>query len=305
MPQDIKPMKAPSESLRDLTALTYPRLASAKIDGMRCMGLAGQPHTSTMSPFRNRHLNLKLAGRFIDGLDGELVVGAPHGEDVLKRTKVGLTAADGEPDFHWHLFDDYSAVGHFERRFGGLQERLSRFPTWLRERVHVVPHCVVRSADELADFESACLAQGYEGAMVRDPAGPYKFGRATAGQGWLFKLKRFEDAEAVVVRLEEAMTNANEAVRRGDGGIKRSTSREGLVPAGLVGTIVACDVGTGREVRIGPGRLTAQERIRYWREPSLLVGRVVTYKFFPYGEDRAPRHPTFKAVRDPSDFSPD
>lgn len=69
----------------------------------------------------------------------------------------------------------------------------------------------IGSAAELAAYKEKCLSEGYEGVMVRDPAGPYKCGRSTEREGWLLKIKRFEDAEAEVLETYEGMSNYNEA----------------------------------------------------------------------------------------------
>lgn len=69
----------------------------------------------------------------------------------------------------------------------------------------------IGSAAELAAYKEKCLSEGYEGVMVRDPAGPYKCGRSTVREGWLLKIKRFEDGEAEVLETYEGMSNYNEA----------------------------------------------------------------------------------------------
>ncbi|MFM7851045.1 MAG: hypothetical protein ACKO96_03815, partial [Flammeovirgaceae bacterium] len=55
------------------------------------------------------------------------------------------------------------------------------------------------------------LERGYEGVMIRGLHGPYKQGRATLKQGWLMKLKEFDDDEAVIIGYEEKMKNNNAA----------------------------------------------------------------------------------------------
>jgi len=296
--QVIRPMKAPTESVSDFEALHYPLLGSPKIDGQRCMGHAGRIWTSTMSPFPNVNLNKVMTGRWLDGLDGEIVVGLPNGENVLKRTKA-VMAREGSPEFTWYVFDDYSRADlPFEQRFGNAARRVHEFTKGLR-RICVVPlpQSILRSAKDAAEYELCCINSGYEGMMLRDPRAPYKFGRATLKEASIFKCKRWDDAEAVVVDLVQGSVNGNEAVRRGDGGIKRSTSKEGLMPSGAVGTLVCMDLSTRAEIRVATGTMTAAEAAHYWQEPRDIVGKIITYKYMPYGTDRLPRHPTFKCIR--------
>ena len=45
--------------------------------------------------------------------------------------------------------------------------------------------------------------------MMRNPIAPYKQGRGTFREGIIYKLKRFEDSEAVIIGFVEQMTNQN------------------------------------------------------------------------------------------------
>ena len=76
-------------------------------------------------------------------------------------------------------------------------------------RIHVQKE--IRTPEELAAYESKITDLGYEGLIIRDPFAPYKFGRSTVREGFLLKVKRFVDSEAVVIGIEEEMYNGNEA----------------------------------------------------------------------------------------------
>src|SRR5690606_8348078 len=77
--------------------------------------------------------------------------------------------------------------------------------------VLVVPHRLINNEAELLDYERVTVDAGFEGLILRDPNGPYKYGRSTAREGWMLKLKRFKDSEAEVIGVEEEMHNGNEA----------------------------------------------------------------------------------------------
>src|SRR6185312_4948109 len=72
-----------------------------------------------------------------------------------------------------------------------------------------IDHALIKDAAGLAAYEQRCLAEGYEGIMVRDPAGLYKQGRSTVAEGGLLKVKQFLDAEATIIGFEEQMHNDN------------------------------------------------------------------------------------------------
>ena len=50
-------------------------------------------------------------------------------------------------------------------------------------------------------------APKFMGAAWRTPDSPYKCGRSTENEGFLLKIKRFEDSEAVVLDCIEGMSN--------------------------------------------------------------------------------------------------
>ena len=81
----------------------------------------------------------------------------------------------------------------------------------------------VNSMEEIDTNESACLEFGYEGIMLRDPNGTYKFGRSTARDNILLKVKRFLDDEAEVIGIEEKMSNQNVAEKDNFGRTERSS----------------------------------------------------------------------------------
>lgn len=304
-------MKAPSESVSEaeLAGLRYPLLASFKLDGLRAVHSGGMLLTRKLKPFPNEFLNKAFVGLSLRAavaascLDGELVVGLPHGEDVLQRAQSGLKSRAGEPNWTWWVFDSFlKPTLPFWQRHGSLQGQTSKLPLALRQRVRVLPHVSCASPADVLELEAEALAAGYEGLMLRDPEGPYKDGRCTKREGWLLKMKRFEDSEALVTAVEEGTTNLNEAVRQADGSLKRSTAKSGKVGSGLLGTLVGTDVATGATVRINPGKMTADEKRRYAAMPELVLGKLAKYKRPAGTTSDAGRYNVFQAFRDPSDM---
>jgi DNA ligase-1 len=151
--------------------------------------------------------------------------------------------------------------------------------------------------------------------MIRSTAGPYKFGRSTEKEGWLLKLKRFEDSEAVVLGCYELMHNANEATKDELGHTKRSSHKANKQGRGTLGGLHVRDLKTGVEFDIGTGFDDAL-RAELWSLHQLnvalqvpakfsagaVVGRVAKYKFFPTGSKDKPRFPVFLGFRDSIDM---
>jgi DNA ligase 1 len=296
---EIKPMKAPSESVVNLADLRYPAFLSPKIDGMRTMGVGRRLLSSSLSEFPNDHLNATMDCLGLSGIDGELVVGEAFGQDVLRRTMSGITAQQGEPDFTLYAFDVWSSTAGFRDRQMALRSMVHDLPIRIRARVRIVPQMLVELPGEAAQLEDTWLHMGFEGAMYRSIAGPYKFGRCTWREANVLKVKRFVDAEAVLVGIEEAMANSNGLAPSG----RRSTHRAGLLGKGELGMLRAMDLQTGAAIKVGPGRLTKAERVAIFRNPDAFMKKVFTYKHFAHGAHEAARHPVFKCWRHPIDLS--
>ena len=276
-------------------ALAFPVLATPKLDGIRCLKLDGQALTRSFKPISNTFAREWIEANLPDGVDGELMLRG----GTFNATTSAIGRESGEPDFVFHVFD-YVSDGT-DVPYACRMQELARLPEW--EHVAKVLPVEIADAAQLSAFEERCLAEGYEGVMVRDPAGPYKCGRSTEREGWLLKIKRFEDAEAVVLDSYEGMSNQNEAGRDAFGRTKRSLSKAGMVGRGELGGFVVRAVETGVEFRLGYNHvLGGQDRASLWERREELVGRLVKFKHQPSGAKDAPRFPKFVGWREAWDM---
>lgn len=279
----------------DLDKLRYPLLASPKLDGIRCVIIGGQVLSRSLIPIPNLHVQKLFGIPELEGVDGELIVGDPTAPDVYRVTNSGVMSIDGEPDVVLFAFDEFCNPGMpFEIRRKGLFNRKAA-------RFQILANTKVVNLDDLLDFEEGCLDDGFEGIMLRDPEGQYKFGRSTLRQGWLLKLKRFADSEAEVLSVIEQLHNSNEATKDELGHTKRSSKAEGLVPAGMMGALSVRDIHTGVEFEIGTG-FTREERLDIFAQKDNYTGRLVKYQHFAGGSKDKPRFPSFRGFRDKRDL---
>lgn len=137
--------------------------------------------------------------------------------------------------------------------------------------------------------------------MLRDPVGPYKQGRSTLREGWLMKLKRFVDSEAIVLDTVELFRNENAATTNALGYMERSHRKENRRGANTLGALKVRDLVSGVEFEIGSG-FTQTDRDTFWRDRASLPGRVVRYHYFPMGSKDKPRLPIYDGFRDPIDL---
>lgn len=281
----------------DLTKIKYPVYASAKLDGIRCAIVDGKALSRTLKPIPNRYIYDLLSHPVLNGLDGELIIGDPTSPTCYQTTVSGVMSHDGAPDFHFYVFDDYLKPGGFKERLATLRSCYDSN----RGIGRLLPQTLIHNEAELQAYEAKCIEQGYEGIILRSPSAPYKYGRSTVNEGYLLKVKRFEDSEAEIIGFEEEMFNGNEAETNELGRTKRSTAKAGLSGKGTLGAFLVRDVHTGVEFAVGTG-LTAEQRAAAWGDRDRLVGSLIKYKFFNVGVVAKPRHPVFIGYRDPIDL---
>lgn len=279
-------------SCEDLDALRYPLLATPKIDGIRCLMRDGVAYARSLKPIPNLFIQRTLSAiPGLNGCDGELLSGKTFQQctgDIMRR--------DGEPAFTYHVFDYTAAPPLSYRQRAALLEPLRGRSL----RVRILTPVELRDRAALDAYLESQLAAGQEGIMVRDPSGPYKHGRATFREGWLTKIKPFEDDEAVVIGYEEQMHNANEAIRNALGRTARSTAQSGLVPAGTLGALRVRNDRFG-EFTLGTG-FDAVTRDYLWNARPAHVGRIVKFKYQAHGTKDKPRIPSFQGFRNPIDL---
>lgn len=288
----------------DVEALEYPLYASPKLDGIRATVLNGVVVSRNMKPFPCPTVQRLFGNKRYNNLDGELIVGNPNDPGAFRRTgSVVMSHAEctGEllDALGFHVFDDCTMpTTPFHQRFERARQRVQLAAS---RYMFTVPHVHVGSASLLLELEEQWLEQGFEGVMVRSPHGPYKFGRSTAREGWLLKLKRFEDSEAVIDAVEELFHNHNAAIKDANGRTKRSSHKAGKVAGGVLGNLLVRDVYTGVSFSIGSG-FDAEARRALWTVRDELVGKVVRYRYFPTGSKERPRFPVFAGFRHPDDI---
>lgn len=286
----MKPML--SAKLEDPTTVRFPVLASPKLDGIRCLIIAGVPFSRNLKHIPNRHVFETLKSLKLPALDGELIVGDPKAPDCYRRTSSGVMSRDGEPDWTFWVFDHFMD-GPFEDRLREAKRVVHKLG---HKRVRMVPHVKIDSVERLLEFESNNLLAGFEGIMGRSLGGVYKQGRATLTCGSLWKLKRFTDGEARVVGFDEQMHNGNTLTRDELGRAKRSSHQAGKSPKGTLGALKVVDLASGIDFDIGTG-FTDAERAAIWADREGWLGRIVKYKSLTVGVKDRPRHPVYLGER--------
>jgi DNA ligase-1 len=255
-----------------------------------------------MKPLPNASVQERFGIPELEGADAEITVGPPRmmfeGDDVYGRSRGPVMRKVGTDDFRLHVFDRWDSKDSFADR----KPTLSRYDGV--DGVDLVEHVLLLNQEDLDAYEARMIELGYEGVMIRSPLGRYKYGESTEREGYLLKLKRFLDAEAIILSVGEQQSNTNEATTNELGYTSRSSSKVGKVGKGTFGYFEVKDLTTGVVFTVGNGPgLTQQMRDDLWAIRDQLPGRYITYTYQGVGTVNAPRLPQFKGFRDPIDMA--
>jgi len=298
MTQSFRPLLA-GKATRENTKC--PVAVSPKIDGIRCCIPEGIPLTRSLKQVPNHHVREVLSNPLFKGMDGELIGSAATGSEAFVKTTSAIMSHEGTPNFSYLVFDliKYDSTPWLDRNYElceWFDKHGSKFPFLLK-----VPIFICSSWDEIVACDEAFREEKWEGTMIRKLDSPYKFGRSTDAEGYLMKLKPYQDSEGRIVGFEELMINNNPALVNELGRTFRSSSARNKVGANTLGTLILEDLYTGLPIRIGTGQgLTKELRKHIWENKSSYLGKIVQYYFMP-PTDLLPRHPVMLRFRDERD----
>jgi len=297
----FKPMLAPHQDPMSypkyFDELKFPLMCSPKYDGIRCIISGKTAYSRTWKPIPSTQVQEAFANDDCEGLDGELIDGNPTDFGVYNRTQSIVMSKDKIGDINFYAFDyvlDDWVDKPFSERYNELRWG-DDFPN-----VKLVPQILVRSLDQLLAFEAECLEAGYEGIMMKSPDGRYKCGRGTWKEGLIYKLKRFQDDEGIVVDFVEQMSNCNTQEINELGYSKRSTKKEGMVPAGCLGKFIVDFNGV--IIEVAPGIFTYQMKRYIWNHKEQFRGKFLKFRHFTHGVKDKPRFPRAVGFRDKMDM---
>jgi DNA ligase-1 len=260
--------------------LKFPKLASRKLDGIRCIVRDGVALSRSGKPIRNKYIQSVLGRKEFNWLDGELMVGAPNDPKAFSNSTSGVMSEEGEPDFVFHVFDIAAEGAGFETRLAVAKSIVTKAKS---KHLKIVEHVKINSLGALDILEEKFLNEGVEGVMLRSLDGPYKLGRSSVTEGHLLKVKRFSDAEAEIIGYVEEVTSKDRK------------------PKNALGKFL-CRTPDGVEFGVGGG-FSREERIKFWKDKDKMIGQIVKYKYFNIGVITAPRFPSFIGIRSPDDMS--
>jgi DNA ligase-1 len=296
----------------------FPVIVQPKIDGVRALNMTGTLTGRSLKQHANQHVTTLFSRQVLIGMDGEMAAQKETHPDLCRITSSALSTITGEPFVLWWLFDYVTGITAgwaYKDRLAALREKVHDLlgTHAVGQHLRMIPSTLVNSQEELDKLDAMYLDAGYEGTILRDPAGLHKQGKSTVREGGLLRIKRFVDFEFVIDEVIEGEENQNDAQLNELGQTFRSTHQENMIPNGMVGALIGRTLDVvkdgdrvlfekGQQVRVGAGRMTHDDRKRFFQNKALIVGRIGKGKLFPKGIKDKPRFPTFQSFRDASDM---
>jgi DNA ligase-1 len=255
--------------------IVFPCYAQRKLDGVRCVAIAGKGLFSRNGKPMSAHLTALRAE--LDSLpagtilDGELYADKAHlsFQEIVGLAKKGtLKAGDAVKIGHMYLcVYDVIMDGSNKERKKWLD---ALFASRTFSHIKQLPTAVCNSADDAKYLHSVYVAEGYEGLILRNVKGLYKVGHRSKD---LQKYKEFLDEEFPIVGFKE-----------GDG-----------LEKGCV--IWTCRTAGGTEFDCRP-RGTREERCALFTRGASYIGKPLSVRFQEWTDDKVPRFPVGLAIRD-------
>jgi len=255
--------------------VTYPVDVQPKLDGVRCLAYWDGDSVKLMSRGGKQW---NCCDHIIDELeevlpkdwvlDGELYI---HGSTFQEITKLVKKLRPESVNVQFHVYDmprTYEDFKYWEERYDVLAEFKDMAQDC--ESVTVVDTYQAKSEDEVYQLQSEYLEDGYEGAIVRERDGEYKFGYRS---NKLLKVKNFMDEEYKIV-------DYTTGVGRFDGCI-----------------VWVCVTEAGGKIFKVVPQGTMEERKETYQKAFKHLGKYLKVKFFELTDDGIPRFPVGLGIR--------
>lgn len=308
MTELFRPQRARDTTEEELIALLEKNLmlmVFIKYDGVRCNVIDNVVMGKSMLPITNQYIQNLYGRPEFEGMEFEIIVtqdGQYNPVTCCSETVSFTNSKYMEREHKCVLFDDNS-IGRMKyiQRFSEMEWFVTQHPTFmLPEYINAF------TTQAIWDFEDKVLAQDHEAIIIRNPYLRYAQG-VSSKEGELLRLKRYISEEAVILDVQPAYKNGNEAKTNALGYTERSSKSAGKIAKEEIGSLLCKTVKdiydpwsrrllfpVGTLCVVTPGNMTKDEKIALFKEKEDLKGKMIAFKSFPKGTKDKPRFPMFQ-----------
>jgi len=317
----FKPQLCPNNEI-DLNTLTYPLLASTKLDGCRLLFKQEEIVTRSLKSLPNKQLNEKFEPlrKYSEKnnliLDGEVftprvpfqfIVSCFMTEDYdTKQSIKKWTELCQEHDYFITRKEVFSKLKFY--CFDMIANEDNTFPfrgrwpschTLAKDFSDImvgVNQRLVINKEEVENYFEEVLKEGFEGLILRNPESLYKFGRCTIREAIAYKLKPWVTIDSKIIGFIQA-TQVNEDAEKTINELGRSRTSKRQDDRHTINKAQAFVVDfNGKELSV-PIAMTDEKKEYIWTHQDEYLNKYVEYKYMNVGMKDLPRIPKFIRMR--------
>jgi DNA ligase-1 len=181
----------------------------------------------------------------------------------------------------------------FKERLGFALIVSKKFP----DLIEWVAQKLFYKENEIETYFEEVLKEGYEGLILRDPNGRYKFGRGTVKEGIIFKVKPFVTFDAKITGVVQS-TEVNEDAEKKTNELGRSVTSKKKDDRHTILKASAFWVEyDGKPLKVVLA-MTDEEKVAVWADKEAYIGKTIEYKGMVIGSKDVPRHPVMIRFRE-------
>jgi len=321
----FKPLLAPNQEI-NLDELSYPILASTKLDGIRVIFYKGKILTRSLKALPNKQLNQKFEPirQYSEDynliLDGEIYAHDIPFQFIIScfmtqdyENKLAIKKWDKlceEHDFYMTREEVFNRLkfycfdcvenDNFDKEFSVRVEDVYKVALGLNSLIIPVRQNRVSSKEEIEAYFDKVLKDNYEGLILRSLDGRYKCGRGTIKEGIIYKVKPFRTFDAKIIDVIQS-TEVNEDAEKKMNELGRSVTSKKKNDRHLIDKASAFLVNyEDKELKVTLA-MTDEEKEEVWKNKENYIGRTIEYKGMLVGAKDVPRHPVMIRFRNDKD----
>jgi DNA ligase-1 len=262
--------------------IDYPAIVQPKLNGVRCTAKnidgkieltsnGGKSYNETLFHLIDPILEILPNGK---EQDGEIYY---HGWSLQQISRRVKKVREDTHLLEFWTFDMVDTESWCVNRLETLNDMMMRS---MGTQIKCLNNKMVMNEQEVYKFHDEYVQDGYEGIIIRNINGKYKFGPSRCKD--LQKYKKFIDAEFKIIAAESEIVQ----VPDGQGGFLE-----------VVCVIWICITEEGNTFKVRP-KGTIERRAYWYQNKNQIIGKDLTVRFFEYSEDMIPQQPVGIVIRD-------
>jgi len=310
--EKFRPFLAPNEGV-ELSKINYPIYGSYKLDGIRCIFKDGEMLSRALKPIVNKQLQEKfqplkdLSKKHNIILDGELYI---HGttfqqivhyvmtedftdERSIKKYKKVLTIPN---ELKFYCFDCI-IKNNYKMPFYERYSFAVDLETGMRNIMITLRQDILKNEKEIKDLYQKALDNKYEGLILRKRDSPYKLGRGTLLEGYIFKFKPYKTFDGYITGVVQATQVKPDAEKKvnelGNSCTSRKKDDRVLIEKAAGFYVIYNDVE--QKVTLS---MSDEEKEEVWKNKEQYIGKWIEFKGMEIGAKDKIRHPVMLRFRE-------